>query len=120
MWAWARTEARIVLLSEYLLTHDGDLAPDDTSRRASDLLTRLEARAESLRSKLGFDPLSRGRLGRDVASMRVDLAALGDVGAQLLAAHGQDDAMRALAPVVEDDGDQPPRGAEIEPQVPED
>ena len=52
VWAWARTEARIVLLNEYLLTHDG--APDDTTRRASDLLRRLEARAESPRSKLGF------------------------------------------------------------------
>ena len=74
VWAWARTEARCQLLTEYLAVHGGDLDDDGSVRAAADLLTRLEARAESLRSKLGLDPLARARLGRDVASTQVDLA----------------------------------------------
>lgn len=88
--AWARTEARVQLVSEWLGDHGGDLyaaqvpvgSKGDTItvegevRSASLLLNRLEARAESLRSKLGLDPLSRARLGRDVAAGQVDLARL--------------------------------------------
>ena len=58
VWAWARCEARVQLVTQFLMDHGGDLGADDATRRASDLLTRLEARAESLRSKLGFDPFS--------------------------------------------------------------
>ena len=49
---------------------------DETVRPAADLLARLSARCESMRSKLGLDPLSRARLGRDVAASKVDLAKL--------------------------------------------
>ena len=35
---------------------------------------RLETTAERLRARLGLDPLSRARLGRDVSATRVDLA----------------------------------------------
>lgn len=74
--AWARTEARITLVSEWLALHGGDLDEHGEVRAASHLLNRLEARAESLRSKLGFDPLSRAKLGKDVAATGVDLAKL--------------------------------------------
>ncbi len=83
VWAWARCEARVQLVTEFLMDHGGDLGADDATRRASDLLTRLEARAESLRSKLGFDPLSRARLGRDVAASKVDLASIIAKGAEI-------------------------------------
>jgi len=74
IWAWARTEARVQLLAEWLADR-GDLDDvDDTVRPAADLLTKLEARAESMRAKLGLDPLSRARLGRDTAAGAVDLA----------------------------------------------
>jgi hypothetical protein len=44
--------------------------------RPTALLDRLEARAESLRARLGFDPLSRARLGRDTVASELDLARL--------------------------------------------
>lgn len=80
IWAWAQTEARCQLIAEWLADRGGD-APDiddieETVRPAADLLTRLTARCESMRSKLGLDPLSRARLGRDVAASQVDLARL--------------------------------------------
>jgi hypothetical protein len=74
--AWARTEARCQLLAEWLADRGGDIDDEDEVRPAADPLTRLEARAESLRSKLGLDPLSRARLGRDVAASQLDLARL--------------------------------------------
>jgi Phage terminase, small subunit len=73
--AWARAEARIQLLSEFLAER-GDLDDDGSVRPAADLLTRLETQAAGLRSRLGLDPLSRARLGRDVAASQVDLARL--------------------------------------------
>jgi hypothetical protein len=76
LWAWARTEARIQLVSEWLLDRGSELDKDGDAVGAANLLNRLEARAESLRSKLGLDPLSRARLGRDVAAGRVDMAKL--------------------------------------------
>jgi hypothetical protein len=83
VWAWARTEARCQLLSEYLMDNGGDVSDDPSVQRASERLTRLEGRAESLRSKLGFDPLSRARLGRDVAATKVDLASILADGAEI-------------------------------------
>ena len=43
-------------------------------RPAADLLSRLEVTAAAMRSKLGLDPLSRAKLGRDTAASQVDLA----------------------------------------------
>ena len=74
--ALARTEARLQLVSEWLEDHGGDIDGEGEVRGAAILLDRLEARAESLRSKLGLDPLSRARLGRDIAVANVDLARL--------------------------------------------
>lgn len=75
-WAWARAEARVQLVTEWLADHGGTLDDDGTVKPAAELLLRLERTAQSLRSVLGLDPLSRARLGRDVASARVDLARL--------------------------------------------
>lgn len=78
--AWAVAEARCQLVSEYLAQVGGDAGGmvdgEGAVRPAATHLLRLEARAESLRSKLGLDPLSRARLGRDTAAGAVDLAAL--------------------------------------------
>jgi hypothetical protein len=74
VWAWARTEAAIERVSDWLAARGGELDRAGDIRPAADLLARLEARAESQRSRLGFDPLSRARLGRDVAATEVDLA----------------------------------------------
>ncbi len=76
IWAWARTEARAQLIAEWLAEKGGDLDDVGAVRPAADLLTKLEARAESMRARLGLEPLSRARLGRDVAAQSVDLARL--------------------------------------------
>lgn len=89
LWAWARTEARVQLVSDWLVERGGDIADDGAVRPAADLLTRLESRAESLRARLGIDPLSRARLGRDVAASRLDLARLW--AAEPLEGDGTDD-----------------------------
>jgi phage terminase small subunit len=103
VWAWARVEARCQLLGEYLMDNGGDVSDDPSVQRASDKLIRLEGRAESLRSKLGLDPLSRAKLGRDVAASTVDLASILADGAQI--------ASRRLAALdateVPDEGDEP-------------
>jgi hypothetical protein len=74
VWAWARVEARIQLVTEYLAEVGGDLTDDGEVRAAADLLTRLESQAMNHRARIGLDPLSRARLGRDVAATQVDLA----------------------------------------------
>lgn len=80
LWAWARAEAQVQLLTEYLSRRGleggegmGDL-DDDRVRTAYLLLHRAEARATTGRTRLGLDPLSRARLGRDVAAASVDAA----------------------------------------------
>lgn len=95
--AWARVEAQIELLTafiteqggvEQMLTAHGEDITDEhgepgalrrvtRSRRiqsAWSALDKTEARAATLRARLGLDPLSRARLGRDVAATKVDLA----------------------------------------------
>ncbi|MGQ0479705.1 MAG: hypothetical protein ACT4O0_01540 [Pseudonocardia sp.] len=95
LWAWGRAEAQVQLLTEYIadnggiaeaLAEHGSEESDEThdggrSRRVSRsrrvgsalaALDRAEARAASLRARLGLDPLSRARLGRDVAAAQVD------------------------------------------------
>lgn len=74
--ALARTEVRIERISAWLIERGSELKGDGDTVGASNTLSKLEARAESLRSKLGLDPTSRARLGRDVAAGRVDMARL--------------------------------------------
>lgn len=74
--AWGRTEARIQRITQWLEAKGSEVDADGEVLGAANMLTRLEKQAESLRSKLGLDPLSRARLGRDVAAGKVDLARL--------------------------------------------
>lgn len=89
--SWGRTEARIELVTTYLLEHGGDLEGDGSVRPASELLNKLEARAENLRARLGLDPLSRARLGRDVTAASVDLAQLMAADAEREAAEAEEE-----------------------------
>lgn len=82
VWAWARAEAQVQLLSEYLAARGeesgdgvGDLEADRV-RSAYLLLHRAETRATTQRTRLGLDPLSRARLGKDVAAGQLDTARL--------------------------------------------
>jgi hypothetical protein len=74
--AWAVCEARCELVRAWLADHGGldGVAGDGEIRPAADLLTRLENQALKHRERLGLDPLSRARLGRDVAAGRLDVA----------------------------------------------
>jgi hypothetical protein len=98
--AWGRAEAIVMLLSDWLSGMDVETALTEvttseeseerskgglkarrqmTSRRVAsvvDQLHRHEVRAMQLRARLGLDPLSRARLGKDVASQQLDLARL--------------------------------------------
>jgi hypothetical protein len=83
--AWARCEARVQLLYEYLgrLTdydpdtgRPGDVDADGAVRPSAELLVKLEGQALKHRERLGLDPLARARLGRDVAAQSIDIAKL--------------------------------------------
>lgn len=73
--AWAREEARCRLLAEYL-DRQGLFDAEGRLRPAEAAMHRAETRASNLRSRLGLDPLSRARLGRDVASAQVSVTTL--------------------------------------------
>lgn len=82
LWAWARAEAEVQLLDEHIARLGeqaengiGDLA-DDAVRSAHLLKHRAETRATTQRTRLGLDPLSAARLGRDKTAAAVDAAQL--------------------------------------------
>jgi len=67
LWAWARVEARVQLVDEYLT----DRGLFDTKGRplpAVDTLRSFERLAAELRSRLGLDPRSRAKLERDLSA----------------------------------------------------
>jgi hypothetical protein len=75
VWAWARAEARVLVLNAWLDTN-GTLDEQGVPRPALSALKDFERLASSARARLGLDPLSRAQLGRDVAAQQVDLARL--------------------------------------------
>lgn len=82
LWLWAcakatteRAQAYVDELSAAADNGVGDLE-DKRVLAAYALLDRSQARLMKLQARLGFDPLSRARLGRDVAAAQVDYAAL--------------------------------------------
>jgi hypothetical protein len=87
VWAWARHEARAQLLTEYVMAageRTGDGVGNLADRKvlaAYNALHRAEAAADRSRARLGLDPLSAARLGRDHVAAAVDMARfLSDVG----------------------------------------
>lgn len=86
--AWARAEASLELLAEWIDAH-GLLDAEGNPRSAVTTLLRFESLAAKHRARLGLDPSSRARLERelaDAASARFDLEALIDEGRKTLAA----------------------------------
>ncbi|KAA1426467.1 hypothetical protein [Nocardioides antri] len=81
LYAWARAEAQVQLVSEWLADQAtekhpiGDLG-DERVRAAYLLLHRAETRATTGRTRLGLDPLSAARLGRDKTAAALDAAQL--------------------------------------------
>lgn len=82
LWAWARAEAQVQLLEAYIAeageeTADGVGDLDlDRVKSAYLLLHRAETRATTQRTRLGLDPLSAARLGRDKTAAALDAAQL--------------------------------------------
>ncbi|MFI7130192.1 hypothetical protein ACIBQ1_31180 [Nonomuraea sp. NPDC050153] len=77
LWAWGRAEARVQLLTEHLADHEASgcrSCPE--CARWDEQLRKWEGAAATHRGRLGLDPLSRARLGRDVAAASVDVARL--------------------------------------------
>ena len=80
--AWLYAEATCRRLREWLGDH-GHIEEDGKPRAASQLLLQWERRAADQRSRLGFDPLSRARLGRDTAvAQAATVDALGAIAAR--------------------------------------
>ena len=77
VWAWARAEARVLVLNAWL-DENGTLDEQGVPRPALGALKDFERLAAASRARLGLDPLSRAQLGRDVAAQQVDLARLYD------------------------------------------
>jgi hypothetical protein len=75
LWAWARAEVRVQLLEEYVNEH-GRFDQNGRETSASLSLDKAEGSAAKARQRLGLDPLSRAQLGKDMTSMRLDLARL--------------------------------------------
>jgi hypothetical protein len=80
LWSWAKTEAQLQLIEEWLAEHGdqagGFIDGEGEMRGPANYWLRLSASAAKQRESLGMTPLSRARLGRDVASSQVDLARL--------------------------------------------
>jgi len=78
--AYCTALAQVELLEAYLADLGGSAGglvdAEGEVRSAATFLLRCQARVDSLGSKLGMDPLSRARLGRDVAAGQVDMAKL--------------------------------------------
>ena len=75
--AWARAEARVLLLTAWLEDR-GDAGIDSDGEVTSVLrvLKDWESRAEKARTRLGLDPLSAARLGRERTAAALDTAQL--------------------------------------------
>ena len=73
--AWARAEVQAQLLQAWVDEH-GLVDENGQVARAEGALHRAETRAANARARLGLDPLSRARLGKDVTASEVSLTAL--------------------------------------------
>lgn len=71
--AWAYAEARCAMLREWTDQH-GLLDDRGRPTHAATLLLQCERQAADARARLGFEPLSRARLGRDTAVARAAVA----------------------------------------------
>lgn len=76
--AWAQAEARVMLIEVWVDAMPMQAQTESKQGQTSplELLRKWEATASTHRARLGLDPLSRARLGRDVAATKVDLAVL--------------------------------------------
>ncbi|WP_143168030.1 hypothetical protein [Jatrophihabitans endophyticus] len=77
--AWARVEAKCARAAEYLEAMPIERqmeSPKPGTAPPLEVWRRMEATALTHRGRLGLDPLSAARLGKDVAAAKVDMAKL--------------------------------------------
>lgn len=69
LWHWAQAQARVQLLTEYVdsMTMDAATRSDRGQTSPLELLRKWMATAQTWASRLGLDPLSAARLGKDLA-----------------------------------------------------
>ena len=94
--AWARAEARALLVDNWLEEH-GQLDDDGNPRPAAEYALRLERLAIEHRARLGLDPTGRAKLERDAAAAMVTTFDL-----DALAAEGRRYRLEAEARMVEE------------------
>jgi hypothetical protein len=72
LWLWASAMAKVELLSAWVDEQDIEDAADSDRGKTSalELLRKWMATAQTWASRLGLDPLSAARLGKDVAQGR--------------------------------------------------
>lgn len=71
--AYARSEAQLELLTAYVDQH-GAFTDTGEPCSAEKHRLRLDTQTANHRSRLGLDPLSKAKLGKDIAATQVDLA----------------------------------------------
>lgn len=93
LWSWAQAQAKVQLLTEWVDGMSLQQAADSARGQTSplELLRKWMATSQTWAARLGLDPLSAARLGKDVAQGRqADAAAvLTDLRAQHEAAEGK-------------------------------
>jgi len=77
-WRYCRAAARVQLIEDWVddMTMSESARSDRGQTSALELLRKWTATMLTLASRLGLDPLSYARLGKDVAATQVDLATL--------------------------------------------
>lgn len=78
LWAWASAAAKVELLQQWVDSQPIEAAADSDRGKTSalELLRKWMTTAQNHASRLGLDPLSAARLGKDIAATQVDLATL--------------------------------------------
>ena len=85
LWRWLERQSPEALMADVTVTNEtetpegGGLRRKTITRRVESVLNQLhraETRAATLRARLGLDPLSRARLGKDITAAKADLAQL--------------------------------------------
>lgn len=90
LWAWASTMAKVELLTEWVDSMDIQHAADSAAGKTSalELLRKWMATAQTQAARIGLDPLSAARLGKDIAGARQADAATLLTQARAQAEHG--------------------------------
>lgn len=72
LWHWAQAQARVQLLTDYVdsMTMTAAASSDRGQTSPLELLRKWMATAQTWAARLGLDPLSAARLGKDVAQGR--------------------------------------------------